>query len=127
MQQIGRETSEIKKHLLLSPGLNQKMSPNAANTNNISPPDAPVTESSGAPYFHSGAFMGMRVFSIREGDPCHSAGLRNGDIITSVDGDALDPEALAGQLAEICAGQKGFRLEITRPGLPKRLIISPFN
>jgi S1-C subfamily serine protease len=52
----------------------------------------------GVPYFESGRAIGQRVFALRDGSLYERIGLRNGDIVTEVDG---EPVSSSSRLSEM--------------------------
>lgn len=79
------------------------------------------TQIRAVPHFQGGKSTGFRMFAIRQDSIFDKIGLRNGDIIHSVNGtDISDPgQALA--LFQNLRGQSQYKVEITRNKEPKSL------
>jgi serine protease Do len=76
-----------------------------------------------AAYYKMKPFSGVYVENVVPGDPADRAGIRSGDIITSVDGQPVTSgRELAGLVASIPVGQK-TRITYTRDGKKKTISV----
>ena len=76
-----------------------------------------------ASYYKLKAFSGVYVENVVPGDPADNAGIRSGDIITTVDGQPVTSgRELAGLIASIPVGQK-TRVALMRDGKKKTISV----
>jgi serine protease Do len=76
-----------------------------------------------ASYYQLKAFSGVYVENVVPGDPADNAGIRSGDIITSVDGQPVTSgRELAGMVARIPVGKK-TRIALMRDGKKKTISV----
>ncbi len=76
-----------------------------------------------ASYYKLKAFSGVYVENVVPGDPADNAGIRSGDIITTVDGQPVSSgRELAGLIASIPVGQK-TRVALMRDGKKKTISV----
>jgi serine protease Do len=76
-----------------------------------------------ASYYKLKAFAGVYVENVVPGDPADNAGIRSGDIITSVDGQPVTSgRELAGRIASIPVGKK-TRIALMREGKKKTISV----
>ena len=65
---------------------------------------------------------GLLITKVQSGGPAAKAGLRAGELVTTVDGTAIpDPSTLADVLAGLRPGRT-VRVEVARPGGPRRTV-----
>ncbi|HUJ68830.1 MAG TPA: site-2 protease family protein, partial [Syntrophorhabdales bacterium] len=68
---------------------------------------------------------GTRIGKVPEGQPAYSAGLREGDTVTSIDGRAVSQWTELQKAVTDDAGLKPLKFEIMRQGKPEVLTITP--
>lgn len=77
-----------------------------------------------AAHYQNGEVIGFKVFRIKPGSLYSKLGLRNGDIIQSVNGKALDSTEQALALVNTLKNEKNFNIEIRRRNEPVTLSYS---
>ncbi len=68
------------------------------------------------PYFRNGQSIGMRLFAIRSGSLYEKLGLKNGDIITSVNDNSLSDPTQALRLFEQLKSERSITVKMERNG-----------
>ena len=73
-----------------------------------------LTQARAVPFFQDGQPVGLRLFAIRDGSLYQKAGLRNGDILKSVNGNSLADISKAAKLFEMLRDERSIVLEMER-------------
>jgi general secretion pathway protein C len=80
-----------------------------------------LSQARAVPYFRNGKSIGMRLFAIRKGSLYEKLGLKNGDIITSVNESSLSDPAQALKLFEKLKSEREIDVRLERNGENKSL------
>jgi general secretion pathway protein C len=83
-----------------------------------------VTQMRAVPYLKDGKSVGFRVFNIRAGSLFERMGLKNGDIIQSVNGSQLDDPSRALALLDEVQTSDEIRIDLLRDDSPNTLTYS---
>ena len=75
-----------------------------------------LKQANSAPVRENGVMVGYRVFSIKPGSIYDQMGLKNGDIITTVNGAPLDSPAKALELFTLLRNESSFSVDVRRHG-----------
>jgi general secretion pathway protein C len=82
------------------------------------------TQIRAVPHFEGGQSIGFRLFAIRRGSLFDRIGLKNGDIIRSINGNEMtDPSKAMGLLSQL-RDSNNLDVEITRNQQPQKLTYS---
>jgi general secretion pathway protein C len=73
-----------------------------------------LTQARAVPFFQDGQAVGLRLFAIRDGSLYQKAGLRNGDILKSVNGNSLADISKAAKLFEMLRDERSIVLDMER-------------
>ena len=73
-----------------------------------------LSQARAVPYFRGGKSIGMRLFAIRKGSLYEKLGLKNGDIITSVNENSLSDPAQALKIFEELKSEQEIDVEVER-------------
>ena len=77
-----------------------------------------LTQARVVPHFDDGKLSGYKIFSIKSGSLYEEIGLRNGDVIKTVNGNMIDDPTKAMQLFTQLRSEEEFNIEIVRGGSP---------
>lgn len=80
-----------------------------------------LTQARAVPYFADGQAVGLRLFAIKSGSLYEKIGLRNGDVLKSVNGNSLADMSQAMQLFERLKTERSISLTIERNREQKEL------
>ncbi|OGQ33799.1 MAG: hypothetical protein A3F16_03855 [Deltaproteobacteria bacterium RIFCSPHIGHO2_12_FULL_43_9] len=80
-----------------------------------------LREANSTPVREGGIMVGYRIFAIKPGSVYDQIGIKNGDIITSVNGISLDSPAKALELFTMLRGESNLNIEVRRRGGSKSL------
>lgn len=80
-----------------------------------------LSQARAVPYFRNGQSIGMRLFAIRKGSMYEKLGLRNGDIIMSVNENNVGDPAQALKIFEKLKSERDIELVVERAGVEKTL------
>lgn len=83
-----------------------------------------LSQARAVPYFRNGKSIGMRLFAIRKGSLYEKLGLKNGDILKSVNDTSLSDPAQALKIFEQLKEEKSIGLKLERQGADKDLSYS---
>ena len=75
-----------------------------------------LSQARAVPYFRNGKSIGMRLFAIRSGSLYEKIGLKNGDILTSVNENSLSDPTQALKLFEQLKTEREIKVAIERNG-----------
>lgn len=75
-----------------------------------------LSQARAVPYFRDGKSIGMRLFAIRRGSLYEKLGLKNGDIILSVNDNSLSDPTQALKLFEELKSKRSINLQLERSG-----------
>jgi general secretion pathway protein C len=75
-----------------------------------------LTQARVIPYFQEGKIIGYKIFAIKEGSIYEKIGLREGDILFSINGLRVDSPEKALQLFQQLRSENRFQIEIERNG-----------
>lgn len=78
-----------------------------------------LSQARAVPYFRNGQSIGMRLFAIRSGSMYEKLGLKNGDIILSVNQSSLSDPAQALKLFEQLKSERSIEVKLERNGQAK--------
>ncbi|MFM1847929.1 MAG: ral secretion pathway protein, partial [Pseudomonadota bacterium] len=73
-----------------------------------------LTQARAVPYFADGQAVGLRLFAIKSGSLYEKIGLRNGDVLKSVNGNSMADLSQAMQLFEKLKTERSINLTIER-------------
>ena len=80
-----------------------------------------LVQARAVPYFRNGESIGMRLFAIKRGSLYEKLGLKNGDIIRSINDTSLSDPAQALKLFEELKDQRAIEVTLERAGQEKNL------
>ena len=80
-----------------------------------------LVQARAVPYFRNGESIGMRLFAIKRGSLYEKLGLKNGDIIRSINDTSLSDPAQALKLFEELKDQRSIEVTLERTGQQKNL------
>lgn len=80
-----------------------------------------LSQARAVPYFRNGQSIGMRLFAIRRGSLYEKLGLKNGDIILSVNDNSVNDPAQALKIFEQLKNERSINLELERNGQSSQL------
>ncbi len=80
-----------------------------------------LSQARAVPYFKNGESVGMRLFAIREGSLYQKLGLRNGDIIKTVNNNSLTDPSQALKIFEQLKSERNINVLLERAGEEKTL------
>ena len=75
-----------------------------------------LSQARAVPYFRDGKSIGMRLFAVRRGSLYEKLGLKNGDIVLSVNENSLNDPTQALKLFEELKTQRSINVELERGG-----------
>ena len=75
-----------------------------------------LSQARAVPYFRDGKSIGMRLFAVRRGSLYEKLGLKNGDIVLSVNQNSLNDPTQALKLFEELKTQRSINVELERGG-----------
>ncbi len=75
-----------------------------------------LSQARAVPYFRNGKSIGMRLFAIRRGSLYEKLGMKNGDIILSVNDTSVNDPAQALKIFEKLKTERSINLELERNG-----------
>lgn len=78
-----------------------------------------LTQARAVPYFKDGKAVGLRMFAIRKGSMYEKIGLKNGDILKTVNGNSLGDVTQAMKLFEQLKSERDLKLNLERNGQSK--------
>ena len=73
-----------------------------------------LSQARAVPYFRNGQSIGMRLFAIRSGSMYEKLGLKNGDIVLSVNENSLSDPAQALKLFEQLKSERSINVKLER-------------
>lgn len=77
-----------------------------------------LTQARAVPYFKDGQSIGLRLFAIKSGSIFEKIGLRNGDVLRSVNGNGLGDITQAVKIFEQLKNQRSINVQLERGGAP---------
>ena len=80
-----------------------------------------LSQARAVPYFKNGESIGMRLFAIRRGSMYEKLGLKNGDIIKSVNQNSLSDPSQALKIFEQLKNEKAIKVLLERRGEERNL------
>ncbi len=80
-----------------------------------------LSQARAVPYFRDGQSVGMRLFAIRRGSLYEKLGLKNGDILTGINGNNLSDPSQALKLFELLKNERSINVVLERQGNSKEL------
>lgn len=80
-----------------------------------------LSQARAVPYFKNGESVGMRLFAIRRGSLYEKLGLKNGDIIRSVNDNSLTDASQAVKIFEQLKSERNIAVSLERAGAEKTL------
>ncbi|MBL7663197.1 PDZ domain-containing protein [bacterium] len=80
-----------------------------------------LSQARAVPYFRNGASVGFRLFAIRQGSLYEKLGLKNGDIIESVNDNKVQDPSQAIKLFETLRSERSISVKVERNGEGKTL------
>ncbi len=80
-----------------------------------------LSQARAVPFFRNGKSIGMRLFAIRRGSMYEKLGLKNGDIVLSVNDNSLEDPAQALKLFEELKSERSIGVVVERNGSEKNL------
>jgi len=75
-----------------------------------------LSQARAVPYFRNGKSIGMRLFAIRRGSLYEKLGLKNGDIILSVNENSVSDPAQALKIFEMLKTERSINIQLERSG-----------
>ena len=73
-----------------------------------------LTQARAVPYFKGGQSVGLRLFAIKTGSLYEKVGLKNGDILKSINGNSLSDITQAAKLFEMLKSEKNITVSVER-------------
>jgi general secretion pathway protein C len=83
-----------------------------------------LSQARAVPYFRNGKSIGMRLFAIRKGSMYEKLGLKNGDIIKSVNDNSLSDPSQALKIFNQLKDERSISVVLERAGADKSLSYS---
>ncbi len=80
-----------------------------------------LTQARAVPYFKDGKSIGLRMFAIKRGSLYEKIGIKNGDILKSINGNNLGDITQAVKLFEKLKKERKIELELDRNRSPKKI------
>lgn len=80
-----------------------------------------LTQARAVPYFRDGKAQGLRLFAVKAGSFYERLGLKNGDVLKSINGNSLADLSQAMQLLEKLRTERSFSISVERNSEPKDL------
>lgn len=80
-----------------------------------------LSQARAVPYYRGGESIGMRLFAIRQGSLYEKLGLRNGDVVLSVNDNSLSDPSQALRIFEELKQERHIIVQVERDGQPKEL------
>lgn len=80
-----------------------------------------LSQARAVPYFRDGESIGMRLFAIRRDSLYQKLGLKNGDILLSVNGNSLSDPTQALKLFEQLKTERSISVDVERGGVEKKI------
>lgn len=80
-----------------------------------------LSQARAVPYFQNGQSVGMRLFAIRRGSMYEKLGLKNGDIVKSINENNLSDPSQALKLFEQLKSERSIGVKLERDGAPREL------
>lgn len=75
-----------------------------------------LTQARVVPHFEEGKLTGYKIFAIKQGSVYEKIGLRNGDVLVSVNGNVIDDPTKAMQLLTQLKTEDEFKIDLARGG-----------
>lgn len=80
-----------------------------------------LTQARAVPYFKDGKAQGLRLFAVKAGSFYERLGLKNGDVLKSINGNSLADLSQAMQLLEKLKSERSFSISVDRNSEPREL------
>ncbi len=80
-----------------------------------------LTQARAVPYFKDGKAQGLRLFAVKSGSFYERLGLKNGDVLKSINGNSLADLSQAMQLLDKLKTERSFSMSVDRNSEPREL------